>query len=259
MKTYIELRPNQLLAPYVDGYWIWDDGNETKSFQHVLADGCVDIIVSLGDSSLENGFQPNMPYVIGAQTESFKPPGKGHIKMLGIRFKPAVFKLFTKVSASEFTNQQKIDIFSFQSLFDLSFYDRVEEAIADNLPMNAIIGMIEQFLIDKLPLLPTIDKRVQHALSLIQTYSGNLSIDKLAAESCLSERQLERRFKEDVGVSPKIFSRIVKIREVHKRLNTGTWTNLHELAWDFGYFDNAHLTKEYLRFSGTLPSLSSSL
>lgn len=250
---YIELSLSHLLDPYVETYWVVDDMKEAKSVQHILPDGCVDIIVSLGDASLANGLKPNIPYVVGTQTASFKAPGTGHIKMFGIRFKPAVFRLFTRLSINEFTNQA-VDIFSFQSIFDLSFYSNVEKAIAGNWPMAAIIGVIERFLIDKLPLLPSVDKRIQHALSLIQVHRGNLTIGKLATESCLSERQLERRFKEEVGISPKTFSRIMKFREVHKRLNAGTWTNLHELAWDCGYFDNAHMTKEYLTFSGTLPS-----
>lgn len=250
---YVELSPNHLLNPYVETYWIIDDAKETKSFQNVLPDGCVDIIVSLGDSSMDNGFKPNIPYVFGTHTASSGAPDKGNIKMFGIRFKPAVFKLFTKIPTSEFTNQ-KVDIFSFQSIFDLSFYSEVEKGVEDNLPMNAIISNIEQFLIDKLPVLPSVDKRILHAISLIQIHSGNLTIDKLAAESGLSQRQLERRFKAEVGISPKTFSCIMKFQEVHKRLNTGTWSNLHELAWDCGYFDNAHLTKDYLKFSGTLPS-----
>lgn len=250
---YIELSPNHLLDAYVEAYWIIDDMKETKSFQNVLPDGCVDIIVSLGDSSLDNGFKPSIPYVFGTHTILSEAPVIGNIQMFGIRFKPAVFKLFTKIPTNEFTNQ-KVDIFSFQSLFDLSFYHEIERAIETNLPMPVIIGKVEQFLIRKLPILPSVDRRIQHAISLIQLHAGNLAIDKLAVESCLSERQLERRFKEEVGISPKLFSRIMKFREVHKRLNTDTWTNLHELAWECGYFDNAHLTKEYLRFTGSLPS-----
>ena len=252
-KMYTELKPGNLIAPYVEAYWIIDKIGETKDLQSILPDGCVDIIISLGDTSIDNGFEQNIPYVFGTHTTFSEAPGTGDIKMLGIRFKPAVFKLFTQTPISEFTNR-KIDIFSFQSIFDHSFYSRIEKAIEDNLPMAAIIGNIEQFLISKLPVLPSIDKRIQHALSLISTYSGNLTIDKLSTECCLSERQLERRFKTEVGIGPKIFSRIFKFRETKNRLNSGTWSNLQELAWDSGYFDNAHMTKEFLKFSGTLPS-----
>jgi len=252
---YIELKPNTLLSSYIDAYWIVEDVAETKNFRPVLPDGCVDIIVSLGDSSYENDFTPAIPYVNGTQTSFQKVLHSGNIKMFGIRFKPAVFKLFTKIPISEFTNL-KIDIFSFQSLFDQSFYSRIEKGIDDNLSINAIIGNIEQFLLEKLPVLPSVDKRIQHALSLIHTHAGNMSIDKLTAECCLSERQLERRFKDEMGISPKTFSRIIKFQETRKLLTTGTWSNLHELAWDCGYFDNAHLTKEFLKFSGTLPSES---
>ncbi len=250
---YVELSPSHLLDPYVETYWIIDDMKETKSLQNVLPDGCIDIIVSLGDSSLDNGFKQNIPYVFGTHTALSGVPVIGNIQMFGIRFKPAVFKLFTKIPVNEFTNQ-KADIFSFQSLFDLSFYHEIERALEANLSMTDIIGKVELFLISKLPVLPSVNKRIQHAISLIQFHAGNMAIDKLAVESCMSERQLERRFKAEVGISPKLFSRIMKFREVHKRLYTNTWENLQQLAWECGYFDNAHLTKEYLKFTGTLPS-----
>lgn len=64
---YIELSPNHLLDSYVEACWIIDDMKGTKSFQNVLLDGCVDIIISLGDSSLDNDFKPNIPYVFGTQ------------------------------------------------------------------------------------------------------------------------------------------------------------------------------------------------
>lgn len=251
---YIEIGPNHLLNPYVETYWIIDDMKETKSLQTVLPDGCIDIIISLGDSSIDNGFQPNIPYVFGTHTTFSAAPTKGIIKMLGIRFKPAVFKLFTKTPVNEFTNQ-KVDIFSFQSLFDESFYNEIEKAVEGQLPIPAMIGNVEQFLISKLPVLPAFDKRIQHAITLIEAHSGNITMSRLAAEACLGERQLERRFKAEIGLSPKTFSRIIKFREVHRRLTTGDWENLQELAWDCGYFDNAHLTKEYLKLSGALPSV----
>lgn len=63
---------------------------------------------------------------------------------------------------------------------------------------------------------------------------------------------MERRFKEEVEISLKLFSRIMKFREIHKRLKTNIWANLPELAWERDYFDNIHLNKEYLNFTEIL-------
>lgn len=95
---------------------------------------------------------------------------------------------------------------------------------------------------------------VDGAFSLLMKAGGNLSIDHLAKESFLSARQFERRCKERIGLSPKLFARIVRfskayrLRELRPDL---TWTGIAHSA---GYYDQMHFIRDFKAFTGALPT-----
>jgi AraC-like DNA-binding protein len=69
----------------------------------------------------------------------------------------------------------------------------------------------------------------------------------------LSARQVERRFREAVGVSPKTLARIVRFQEVLRR--TPGESASAEVALDSGYYDQAHLLRDFRDFAGVVPTL----
>jgi AraC-like DNA-binding protein len=84
-------------------------------------------------------------------------------------------------------------------------------------------------------------------------------VEALAREAHVSNRTLERIFKENVGIPPKEFLRIVRFQEVLKRLQqTGgrmvSDESLLRIAFELGYYDHAHLTNEFKKYAGILPS-----
>ena len=83
---------------------------------------------------------------------------------------------------------------------------------------------------------------------------GTLPIALLAEKSCLSKRQFERRFINDVGISPKTFSRVIKFSNECCFLNEEPKKSLFETAIDCGYYDHAHLIKEFKSLSGLSPA-----
>lgn len=95
---------------------------------------------------------------------------------------------------------------------------------------------------------------VDHTLAMLVKGGGLISIDTLADEACLSNRQFERVFKQRTGFSPKFFSRLVRFSNAWqiKENNPGTsWT---KIAYQCGYFDQMHLVKDFKEFAGTIPS-----
>lgn len=92
------------------------------------------------------------------------------------------------------------------------------------------------------------------AAELLKQQKGCASIRQLALTSNLSLRQLERNFIREIGVSPKIYSRMLRFhRLIQNRIITPNqkWANL---ASDHDYFDQMHLIKEFKQFLGTTPS-----
>ena len=81
-------------------------------------------------------------------------------------------------------------------------------------------------------------------------------VSSVAASTSLSERQLRRRFKAAVGLSPKALARVLRFQRFLALVHTGGWSRvgLARTAVTLGYADQAHLTHECVRLSGVPPA-----
>jgi AraC-like DNA-binding protein len=95
---------------------------------------------------------------------------------------------------------------------------------------------------------------VQHACRLIDMSHGNLSIEQLAKEVWLSKRALEYQFQQQVGLSPKLYSRIMRFNASLAWINSHKDINWQDVAARYNYFDQAHFIREFKFFSGDAPS-----
>jgi AraC-like DNA-binding protein len=82
----------------------------------------------------------------------------------------------------------------------------------------------------------------------------NVSIEELAARACLSIRQFERSFTSRVGLSPKLFIRIVRFESAMKVKNQFPDKSWSVIADECGYTDSSHLLREFKEFAEFPPS-----
>ncbi|WP_437865321.1 helix-turn-helix domain-containing protein [Sorangium sp. So ce363] len=79
---------------------------------------------------------------------------------------------------------------------------------------------------------------------------SDASIPALARHLRVAERTLRALFHEEIGISPKRYARIARIRRAAERLAT---TSLARLALETGFYDQAHLTAEFRSLLGVTP------
>jgi AraC-like DNA-binding protein len=79
---------------------------------------------------------------------------------------------------------------------------------------------------------------------------GNVPIAALAAEVGWSRRHLVDRFRAQAGLPPKTLARVLRFEELLRRLPTGP---LAETAAACGYYDQAHMNRDFREFAGTTP------
>lgn len=232
-----------LLRPYVDAYWTVRSGLLPGPSQRILPDGCVDIICNLGNdvftSSGDTRMAHGMVYLVGTMThyaESFPEPES---YLAGIRFKPGAFPLFFRFPLHEATDNC------------LEFERSLLEAVG-LIRGPELAEVLDRYLLKKLqpatvPILPVIEDIVRQ--------QGNVKIDKLATTHYITRRQLERYFKLHTGVSPKEFANIVRFCAVMPDLRKrAAHESLADIAYQFGYYDHAHLANEIKRYTGIVPS-----
>ncbi|MFC4212374.1 helix-turn-helix domain-containing protein [Pedobacter lithocola] len=109
--------------------------------------------------------------------------------------------------------------------------------------------IVENFLLKKLSYAPVLPW--EHAMR--EQLQRRLSIENAASVACLSIRQFERRSKEIMGYSPKMFSRLVRFSQAYrlKEQNPGlSWTSI---AYSSGYYDQMHMIRDFKAFTDGLP------
>jgi AraC-like DNA-binding protein len=100
---------------------------------------------------------------------------------------------------------------------------------------------------------PNSDAAVGFALDTAIETAGLIPVSGLAKRVNLSNRQLERRFLDAVGMTPKRFCRIRRFQRVLQAMEEPK-TNWADAAVECGYYDQAHLIRDFRRFSGLTPA-----
>ncbi|WP_431677724.1 helix-turn-helix transcriptional regulator [Kitasatospora sp. KL5] len=95
---------------------------------------------------------------------------------------------------------------------------------------------------------------VRRAWSVLRRSGGRVPVAALAAEVGWSERHLAARFRVETGLSPKAAARVVRFDRARRMAASGGG-RLAELAAACGYFDQAHLAREFRALAGVAPSV----
>lgn len=114
---------------------------------------------------------------------------------------------------------------------------------------------LNDYLLGRLRRSKPTDGRVEAAVRLIQQKPGHVHIRQLAAHLNCSERTLNRRFSEMVGLSPKYYARVQRFLQAQRWLAQHPAPDWHDLSASLGYYDQAHLIHEFQYFTGKSPLL----
>jgi len=96
---------------------------------------------------------------------------------------------------------------------------------------------------EKFPLL------IKYLLKRIGETSGQIKISTLADETGYTERYIQKVFSDFIGISPKLFGRVVRFQKSLDYILRKSGSNLSQMAYDLGYYDYAHFLHEFKEFS----------
>ncbi len=82
-----------------------------------------------------------------------------------------------------------------------------------------------------------------------------LTIDELAGQLGMSKRQLQRKFKTEIGVSPQTYKKVIRFNQVMRDMGHELPKEWQELTFESGYYDQAHMIREFKRFTGKPPQV----
>lgn len=114
--------------------------------------------------------------------------------------------------------------------------------------------LLDGFLVRRAELGPRPAEAVAWAWRRLAESGGQVPVGRLAEEVGWSHRHLVARFREEVGLTPKTMARIVRFSRLLRSLEGGEAVRWAELAVDHGYYDQAHLYRDFRQFLGLTPA-----
>ena len=83
---------------------------------------------------------------------------------------------------------------------------------------------------------------------------GNASINAILKSDLTKRRQLERKFINQIGISPKQLGKVIRLQTALKLLLNQQSENLTQIAYESEYYDQAHFIHDYKTFAGLTPT-----
>ncbi|MCE7044431.1 helix-turn-helix domain-containing protein [Dyadobacter sp. CY312] len=240
---YKETTPCIELVPFIHSFWEMKGGEHDRQWERNFPDGCPGLVINLGDTCVtDNGsvaMEFGKTYVVGTMT-SFKDSFiDNSTHLLGVCLKPATFSNFYNYAAQNELTGSTIELDRKLS-FDI---DRIFQNPANYL---------NQFYTDRIR---KQDNPLHSILKDIHNRKGQLTIDELAKRNYTTIRQLERNFKEHIGITPKEYSNVVRFQNAMRIIQSeGGKRSLLDIAFECGFYDHAHLANNIRRHTGLAPT-----
>ncbi len=170
--------------------------------------------------------------------------------ILQVQFQPGALFRLTGVPAHELTNT----FVDAEAVFSTEI-SRVNERLSYTKHYTEMILIVEQFLLYLINRAKQKDLRpIDKVSRFMLEHSMVVSLDWLADQACLSQRQLYRQFMEREGVSPKLYARINRFENAMELKNARPDIDWLSIAIEMGYYDYQHLVRDFREFTKLTPN-----
>lgn len=250
--------PSPLLSAYIEAYCFYEgDASPPSGKERCLPNGQVAIVINLGHETFRvahvhhsEGFQRFHGSILtGAFSQFSVIDTTTMVTTLSICFKPGGVRLFLPMPAAELTNQ----VVDLSCLFGRSALDLREQLQAAR-TNNERVGILERFFLARILWEQAPPPAVLFALTSFQDGKARRSISEVTTQLGLSPKRFISLFEEAVGLTPKVYCRVLRFQEGLQRITRGQPVRWADLALDTGYFDQAHFIHDFQTFAGLTPS-----
>jgi AraC-like DNA-binding protein len=232
---YREFLPHPLLRSTVECYWCVQ-GHSTDLWM-VYPDACMDILFDFGASET---------FVVGNMFKPIESHGTGYTDMFGIRFRASGMSHIVRAPLSEFND--------ISASFDTAHRSGPEAVQLQPLSVQERVNTLDRWLLKRMTFSNSKPDAWEYCLDMIVKREGCINVHDLAREAGISQKQMERKFIEKVGPTPKQFAQLLKFRKLKEHLEKRKDESLMNIAFDFDFTDHAHLTKFFRKFAGITPT-----
>ncbi|GAA1957590.1 helix-turn-helix domain-containing protein [Kitasatospora viridis] len=252
----VRTRPAAALRPYVAWYSGYRQAGLGPTIHRGLPSPYLTLILTLDE-----------PLVLAAHPDPAQPPGEYRTLLGGLHTSPA---LITH-QGSQSGVQIAVSPLGARALFGLP----AGELASGDYSAEEVLGRwategqerlcaaadwpgrfraVDRWLLQRAAEAAAPPPEVVRAWRLLLAGRGLGTAASLAAEVGWSTRHLAARFNTEIGLTPKAAARVIRFDRARRLLGTPAAATLADLAADCGYFDQAHLAREFNALAGCPPT-----
>lgn len=241
--TLSQFEPGLLLRPFVERYWV---------VRFALPPGAAHTQTVLSYPNVNLAFEHDRmgrhAWIYGIPSRPFVRELRGEGRVLGIKFRAGGFYPFWRQDIADLTGTTVAAAALLSSDTDRWMHDILDA--------NDDAGMASRAESMLLARLPSRDEQAELAADIVRQVIEDreiIRVEQMSELSGLSIRQLQRLFRKYIGVTPKWIIKRFRLQEVAARLEQDAAVQWAELAVQYGYFDQAHLIKDFKSVLGKSP------
>jgi AraC-like DNA-binding protein len=252
----LEMPAHPDLKPYVGALYyvnvsISGDSPERRCI--LLPHANVDLIINLGGPfSMERAGQINsvtsLATLHGPHPDATQIRRHGALSLLGVRLKLGVAAGFLNFPVKEISGR----FISAESFWPNVQSELIEPVLAaENLRTK--IQVFEKALARFFSKIRKTDSALRKAVKLVAQHEGDVEVAEIARQLKISRQTVKHKFDHAVGLSPKQFGKLRRFQSLLRNLSSNQDLGWSDLATKCGYYDQAHLIREFNSFTGFSP------
>ena len=245
------VKPNEILAPYIERYWMFDNADSPASFMPQIPPGVgLDMFVHYaGSFTTENGTTLPHAHIVFSGQNSCKIFSVSNVHFIAIRFRAGALRNFTDIPLCQLldANPAVEDIWGVSGKNLVARITGIEEK-------DETINQLELFLEKKLNENHKDTTAWNVIIQKLYRHYDSVTIDGVSKKMNISNRHFRRRFTEETGFAPKHFQQLARFHATIKPLLLNRERAYLPTALGNGYFDQTHFIKEFKYFMNCTPS-----
>jgi len=250
-------KPKPPVSNFVDSLWLYEGYQSERQTERILPTGTLELVVNLRQNELgfydperpENCARLSGAVVSGAFGRGFAPAPAEEAFIIGVHFKAGGAFPFLELPVGDLADTH-VDL---ETLWGPTA-GRLRERLCEARTSAERFQLLEEALLSRLCHGVEQHYAVSAALEMFGKNQVGPRVREAAKHLCLSQRRFIQIFKAEVGMTPKLFSRIQRFQQTRTFIQHNPSINWADLAVDLGYFDQSHFIREFLEFSGLSPT-----
>jgi AraC-like DNA-binding protein len=250
--------PPAPLAQFVKCFWYWEGAPQTHAKEQLMPNGEPAIIVNLRDEpiriydpeDLSRSRTHGLAVLSGPRSRPFVIDTEQEERVFGIEFQPGGSFPFFRMPASEFADSD----LSLEWLWRSAAHE-LRERLLEAADVDGMFDRTERFLLRQAVRPFELHPGVAFALHRFCVRPHRTTVAAVLERLGLSHRRFAQLFHDQVGLTPKAFSRVQRFQRVLRMVHRVSSIEWADVALDCGYYDQAHFIHDFQGFSGFTPTV----